>query len=78
MKQRANITATAADGSGTTATVLLNVTEPVTALSVSTPEIQVVVGKTAMAKVSVLPTDATDKTLEWATIRSRQYGGTAR
>ena len=62
-----NITATAADGSGTTATVLLNVTEPVTALSVSTPEIQVVVGKTAMAKVSVLPTDATDKTLEWAT-----------
>ena len=63
----ATITATAADGSRATATVTISVTQPVTGISVTTPEVQVVAGKTATAKASVQPSDATDKTLSWTT-----------
>lgn len=63
----ATITATAADGSHATATVNISVTQPVTGISFAQQEVPVIAGRTAMAKVSVAPADATDKTVSWST-----------
>jgi len=63
----ANITATAADGSDVTGTVALTVTQPVSALSMTTPQIEVTTGKSATARYTVQPSDASDKTVSWST-----------
>ena len=66
-KGTANIVATAADGSKATGTVMITVTQPVTAISITQADIPVVVGRTAQAKIQVLPADANDKTVTWST-----------
>nr|AHF24015.1 transglutaminase domain-containing protein [uncultured bacterium Contig1756] len=63
----ATITATAADGSKATGSFAVTVTQPVTGITFSQQEIPVIVGKTAQAKVTVLPADASDKTVDWST-----------
>lgn len=62
----ASIAATAKDGSNTTQTVQIQVTQPVTSISVTTPEVLVTTGRTATAKALARPADATDKTLTWS------------
>ena len=81
-KGTANIVATAADGSKATGTVMITVTQPVTAISITQADIPVVVGRTAQAKIQVLPADANDKTVTWstsdtsvATVRNGQITG---
>ena len=59
------IAATAADGSGAKATISIAVVQPVTNLWISPDTIQVTTGRTAQAKVTVSPTDASDKTVDW-------------
>ena len=51
-KGNAKITATATDGSRTAGSVIVRVTQPVTMITVKTPEIQVTVGKSAQAKAT--------------------------
>ena len=81
-KGTANIVATAADGSKATGTVMITVTQPVTSISITQADIPVVVGRTAQAKIQVLPADANDKTVNWstsdtsiATVRNGQITG---
>ena len=62
----ASITATAADGSHATGTVTINVTQPVTSLAFTTSEVQVVAGRSVVTKVSVQPSDASEKTVTWS------------
>ena len=62
----ASIVATAADGSRVVASVTVNVTQPVGSISMLTPEVQVIAGRSATAKATVLPADASDKKLTWA------------
>lgn len=62
----ANIIATAADGSRVVGSVTVSVTQSVTAISMTTPEVQVIVGRTATARATALPADATDKKLTWS------------
>ena len=59
------IAATAADGSKVVGTVTINVTQSVESVSFAQNEIPVIVGRTAQAKVTVLPASANDKTLTW-------------
>ena len=66
-KGTANITATAADGSNAVGTVMLTVTQSVTAISMRTPEVQVVTGRTVTASATALPAEANDKTMTWTT-----------
>ena len=61
------ITATARDGSHVTATYTMNVTQPVTSVSMNQKKISVIAGRTAMARATVLPADASDKSLIWYT-----------
>ena len=65
-KGSATITATAADGSKVVGSVTLTVTQPVSSIVFSQTEIPVIVGRTAQAKVTVQPADATDKGLVWS------------
>ena len=65
-KGNASITATAADGSKASATVLLAVLQPVTGVTAVTPEIEVTTGRTVTARAQAQPADATDKTLTWS------------
>ena len=65
-KGNAKITATAADGSRTAASVTVKVTQPVTSINVKTPEIGVNVGKTVQAKASAQPDSASDRKLDWS------------
>ena len=81
-KGTANIVATAADGSKVTATVFLTVTQSVTSIVFTQDSIAVVTGRTAQAKVKVLPAEANDKTVSWsssdetvATVRNGQVTG---
>ena len=81
-KGTANIIATAADGSKTTGTVIITVTQPVTSINFIQGEVPVVAGRTAQAKIKVLPADANDKTVTWsssdtsvATVRNGQVTG---
>ena len=81
-KGTATITATAADGSKVTGTVTITVTQPVSSISFTQPNIPVVVGRTAQAKVQVQPSDASDKSVTWsvsdesiATVRNGQISG---
>ena len=77
-----NITATAADGSGAAATVTMNVTQPVTSVSINQPEYTVVAGRYTTARTTVEPANASDKTLTWsssdetvATVKGGQITG---
>ena len=81
-KGTASIVATAADGSKVTGTALITVTQPVTSISITQADIPVVVGRTAQAKIQVLPAEANDKTVTWstsdtsiATVRNGQISG---
>ena len=65
-KGSTNITATAADGSRTSASVQISVTQPAESISFKNPEIVVNVGKSVSAKATVLPANASDKTLSWS------------
>ena len=62
----ANIVATAADGSRVAASVSVSVTQPVTSISMTTPEVQVIAGRSATAKATALPANASDKKLTWS------------
>lgn len=77
-----NITATATDGSGAASTVYMTVTQPVTAVSITQPEIAVVAGRYTQARVAVEPANASDKTVTWtssdetvATVKGGQVTG---
>ena len=81
-KGTATITATALDGSKATGTVQITVTQPVTGINFTQADIPVVVGRTAQAKIQVLPAEANDKTVTWstsdssiATVRNGQITG---
>ena len=81
-KGTASIVATAADGSKVTCTVMITVTQPVTSINITQADIPVVVGRTAQAKIQVLPAEANDKTVTWstsdtsiATVRNGQITG---
>ena len=81
-KGTATIVATAADGSKATGTVMITVTQPVTGINFTQADIPVVVGRTAQAKIQVLPAEANDKTVTWstsdssiATVRNGQITG---
>ena len=81
-KGTASIVATAADGSKVTGTVMITVTQPVTSINITQADIPVVVGRTAQAKIQVLPAEANDKTVTWstsdtsiATVRNGQITG---
>ena len=65
-KGNAKITATATDGSRTAGSVIVRVTQPVTMITVKTPEIQVTVGKSAQAKATAQPDTASDRKLVWS------------
>lgn len=65
-KGNAKITATATDGSRTAGSVIVRVTQPVTMITVKTPEIQVTVGKSAQAKATAQPDSASDRKLVWS------------
>ena len=60
------ITATAADGSGISASCKVTVYQAVTALTMSAKNGAATVGKTMKATVKVKPDDATDKSLTWS------------
>lgn len=62
----ATITATAADGSGVTDTIVVNVYQPVTGLSAKSTKVSVTKGKTVYLSVTVKPADAADKTITWS------------
>ena len=61
----ATITATATDGSRVSASMIVQVTQPVASLAFTQEEIPVIVGRSVQAKVTVLPGDASDKVLRW-------------
>ena len=63
----AGIVATAADGSRVEQSVSINVTQPVTQITITESEIPVIVGREANARVKVLPAEATDRTVTWTT-----------
>ncbi len=65
-KGNAKITATATDGSRTAGSVIVRVTQPVTMITVKTPEIQVTVGKSVQAKATAQPDTASDRKLVWS------------
>ena len=78
----ATIVATAADGSGVTGTVALTVLQPVTSITMTQSDLQVTTGKSVVARFTVQPTDASDKTVTWstsdssiATVRNGQVTG---
>ena len=63
----ANITATANDGSGVTATCAVTVTIPVTSVTINNaPTEPLFVNSTGTLTATVLPNDATDKTVTWS------------
>ena len=76
------ITATAKDGSGVKAAVSLTVTQPVTSVTFTQPELTVVAGRYAQGRVTVAPANASDRTLTWsssdesvATVKGGQITG---
>lgn len=61
------ITAVAEDGGGAKATCVVQVVEPVKSISVKPTELRLVQGDTAMLNVSVSPSNATVKKVQWET-----------
>ncbi len=61
------ITATAKDGSHVKATYSMSVTQPVTSISMNQKKVSVIAGRTAYARATVYPSDASDKSLIWYT-----------
>ena len=59
------ITAVAADGSGAKGSTTVSVVQPVTSLTITPAQIEVTTGKSAQAKVTVQPADASDKSVTW-------------
>jgi len=69
----ATITATAADGSGVTASALVTVTPAkvlVSSITLSKTSLALTVGQTSTISATVLPSNATDKTLSWSSSNS--------
>ena len=60
------IVASAADGSRAAQSIQLTVTQPAKSVSITPAEVPVIVGRTAPAKATVLPADATDKNVTWS------------
>ena len=65
-KGSVNITAKAADGSNVTGTVMITVTQPVTAITITQDQIPVIVGRSAQARAQVFPNDASDRKVTWS------------
>lgn len=65
-KGTATITATAADGSKVSASAAITVTQPVTDLAFAQTDLTMTAGKAISPKVTILPSDASDKTLIWS------------
>ena len=61
-----NIIATAADGSNVKGSVYMNVTQPVTAVSLDKREYTVVTGRAVQARATVQPADASDRKVSWS------------
>lgn len=59
------ITAVAEDGGGATATCVVQVVEPVTSITLSTNELRMIAGDTYIIGATVLPGNASVKTLKW-------------
>ena len=59
------ITAVAADGSGVKGSKTISVVQPVTSLTITPAQIEVTTGRSAQAKVTVQPADASDKSVTW-------------
>lgn len=61
------IVATAKDGSRVTGAFTINVTQPVTSITMKQKKVNVIAGRTAIARATVMPADASDKSLIWYT-----------
>lgn len=59
------ITATAADGSGVSASCIVRVVNPVTKITVEPSSLHLLVGESKVLQATVLPDDATVKDIEW-------------
>ncbi len=70
-KGTVTITATAADGSRVAASVSLNVTQPVSSVSIAQTEIPVVVGRSVTVRATVQPSNASDRSVSWSTSDER-------
>ncbi|MBR4461089.1 MAG: Ig-like domain-containing protein, partial [Erysipelotrichaceae bacterium] len=66
-KGSATITATAADGSGVTATCGVTVVKPVTSITLSATSLTLNVGDTSTLAATVLPSDASNRSVTWTT-----------
>jgi len=68
----ANITCTANDGSGKSATCILTVTPPVSVskITLSNTSLSILVGKTSTLKATLAPTNVSIKTVSWNTSNS--------
>ncbi len=64
-KGRAEIVATAADGSGKTGSLTVQVAQPPTSVSMETPALNLIAGERGQLRVQVLPSDTNDKTVSW-------------
>ena len=67
-RKRGSVTiiATAADGSGVTGSIYLNVTQPVKSITFTQSSLEAIVGRKTQAKVTINPADATDRTVTWS------------
>ena len=59
------ITAVAEDGGGATATCVVQVVEPVTSITLTDKELHMIAGDTYIIGATILPSNATVKTLRW-------------
>lgn len=65
------ITCRAKDGNGVQSTCVVTVLQPVTAITLSASEMALQVGETAKLTAGILPSNASDKSVEWSSSNSR-------